>query len=258
MALNDIRGLDTVSGWLATAGQPTRAQWDDLQAAGFEVVVNLTTPDNHGALPDEDELVRAKGMAYVYLPLVWTQPVRQDVRLHFLERGGQTDISVVFDGPVSDQLAQRWKGGLNALRGTQETGYHLDYLERPMLGVLPGPTITAANAAAHGVPVEYGMVVSGVVPGHAAERAGLQANDVIVRFGGQDMRAQERNLFVLLAQRKAGDVIEVEYVRDGQAHSTKVKLMSRPMFDYPSLAELADQMEQPLKPIVNSRRCLQG
>lgn len=184
-----------------------------------------------------------------FIKLRWQDkdtPQAQDVRLQFLERDGQTDVSVVFDGPVSDQLAQRWKRGLNVLRSTQETGYHLDDLERPMLGVMAGAIITAANAAAHKVPVKYGVVLSGVVPGHAAERAGLQANDVIVRFDGQDMRPQERDLFGLLAQRKAGDVIEVEYVRDGQAHSTKVKLMSRPMFDYPStLAELADQREQP-------------
>jgi membrane-associated protease RseP (regulator of RpoE activity) len=114
-----------------------------------------------------------------------------------------------------------------------------------MLGVMAGAIITAANAAAHKVPVEYGVVVSGVVPGHAAERAGLQANDVIVRFDGLDVRPQERNLFAVLAQRKVGDVIEVEYVRDGQVQTVQVELMSRPMFDYPSLAELADQMVQP-------------
>lgn len=172
-------------------------------------------------------------------------PQAQDVYLQFLEYGGQTDVSVVFDGSVSDQLAQRWKRGLNVLRSTQETGYHLDDLERPMLGVMAGAIITAANAAAHKVPVEYGVVVSGVVPGHAAERAGLQANDVIVRFDGLDVRPQERNLFAVLAQRKVGDVIEVEYVRDGQVQTVQVELMSRPMFDYPSLAELADQMVQP-------------
>src|ERR1051325_2479563 len=59
---------------LATAGQPTRKQFEDLSAAGFRTVINLALTTSTNALPDEREIVERHGMEYVHIPVVWEAP----------------------------------------------------------------------------------------------------------------------------------------------------------------------------------------
>jgi protein tyrosine phosphatase (PTP) superfamily phosphohydrolase (DUF442 family)/SAM-dependent methyltransferase len=59
---------------LASAGQPTPEQFADIAAAGYQVVIDITTPDSPGALPEEGHLVRAQGLEYLYIPVSWDAP----------------------------------------------------------------------------------------------------------------------------------------------------------------------------------------
>jgi hypothetical protein len=64
-------------------------------------------------------------------------------------------------------------------------------------------------------PVDYGVRLSGVREDSPAERAGLRAGDVLVRFGG----AEVSDLYAFtyaLRDRKPGDRVEVVVERDGQ------------------------------------------
>ncbi len=70
---------------LATAGQPTEAQFIALRDAGFETVINLAPPDSTGALRDEDLIVEDLGMHYVCIPVRWEDPKATDVSLFFAE-----------------------------------------------------------------------------------------------------------------------------------------------------------------------------
>lgn len=72
-----------ISDALGTAGQPTAGQFAAIQAAGYQVVVNLAMPDSPGALPNEAELVTAQGMAYVPIPVVWESPTAEDLDRFF-------------------------------------------------------------------------------------------------------------------------------------------------------------------------------
>lgn len=73
-----------ISEQIGTAGQPTRAQFADLRAAGYELVVNLALPDSTHALPDEAALVAEAGMDCVHIPVVWEAPTTKDLDEFFL------------------------------------------------------------------------------------------------------------------------------------------------------------------------------
>jgi protein tyrosine phosphatase (PTP) superfamily phosphohydrolase (DUF442 family) len=81
VALTDICNFHRVSETLATAGQPTEAQFAEIAAAGFEVVINLAWPTD--TLDDEDLIVEDAGMEYVALPVRWLHPTVADVQRFF-------------------------------------------------------------------------------------------------------------------------------------------------------------------------------
>ncbi len=76
--LTEIYNYLPITAELVTAGQPTEAQLAAIQAAGFQVVVNLALPTSDNALPDERAVVEAAGMTYVPIPVVWEQPTLAD------------------------------------------------------------------------------------------------------------------------------------------------------------------------------------
>lgn len=81
--LDGIINLVEISPRLGTAGQPTRAQFPAVAAAGYELVVNLAMSDSTGAIPDEAAVVVASGMRYVHIPVVWEQPLLDDLSAFF-------------------------------------------------------------------------------------------------------------------------------------------------------------------------------
>jgi peptidase M28-like protein/PDZ domain-containing protein/PA domain-containing protein len=71
-----------------------------------------------------------------------------------------------------------------------------------------------------------GVRLGGVRPGSPADRAGLQSGDVIVRFAGVTIRTLDDLVFALRS-RRAGDAIEVGYVRDGTERAAQATLEER-------------------------------
>jgi S1-C subfamily serine protease len=65
--------------------------------------------------------------------------------------------------------------------------------------------------------------ISDVVPGSGAQQAGLMAGDVILKFGGQDVRRYEE-IPPLVQARKPGDRVEVEFRRGGGLFKVPVTL----------------------------------
>jgi uncharacterized protein (TIGR01244 family) len=78
MALTDIYNFIPVSETLGTSGQPTEAQMSEIAAAGYKVVVNLALGKSENALADEAATVRALGMDYHHIPVVWEAPQLSD------------------------------------------------------------------------------------------------------------------------------------------------------------------------------------
>lgn len=103
----------------------------------------------------------------------------------------------------------------------------LDFGEvrRGLLGVSI-QTIDAESAKALGAEVESGALVSAVEPGSAAEEAGLQVDDIIVRVNNKkiDTGNELRNAIGL---KRSGEVIDIEFVRDGKNRKVTATLGQR-------------------------------
>ena len=86
----------------------------------------------------------------------------------------------------------------------------------PFFGVVPD----------FGEAPEPGVKINGVRAGSPAERAGLRAGDRLVRFGGVQVANLDDFTFALRSHR-AGDEVEVRYVRDGAEHQGRATLQER-------------------------------
>jgi protein tyrosine phosphatase (PTP) superfamily phosphohydrolase (DUF442 family) len=78
MSLEQIYNFIQISDTLATSGQPTEAQMSEIATAGYKVIVNLALPTSDNALNDEAATVRALGMGYHNIPVVWEAPKLSD------------------------------------------------------------------------------------------------------------------------------------------------------------------------------------
>ena len=72
-----------------------------------------------------------------------------------------------------------------------------------------------------------GLILADVVPDSAAARAGVREGDVIVRFAGVPVNGFD-DLRKALHDRKAGDRVEVVYLRDGEERTASTSLDARP------------------------------
>ena len=81
--INAIINFLEINPNLGTAGQPLPDEFAGIHAAGYEVVINLVPASSPDALPDEEALVKALGMEYIHIPVIWTEPTAQDLDRFF-------------------------------------------------------------------------------------------------------------------------------------------------------------------------------
>jgi membrane protease YdiL (CAAX protease family) len=84
----------------------------------------------------------------------------------------------------------------------------------------------APRLGVRGLPQEGGCLVTGVVPGGAADAAGLRSGDLVTTLNGEpvtDIQSMAR----IIRERRAGDRVTVEFIRGGTAHRIEVVLKSR-------------------------------
>lgn len=62
----------------ASAGQPTREQFQTLKDEGFERIVYIAFTNNPNALADEDQVVKGLGMEYMQVPVDFSNPLPDD------------------------------------------------------------------------------------------------------------------------------------------------------------------------------------
>ncbi len=71
-----------------------------------------------------------------------------------------------------------------------------------------------------------GVKITGVRPDSPAERAGVRAGDVIVKFAGVEVKTLEDLTFVLRG-RRPGDEVPVVVLRDGSEQTVRAVLSER-------------------------------
>ena len=91
---------------------------------------------------------------------------------------------------------------------------------RPRLGVNIGESRDSG-------PVE-GVKIVGVTPGSAADEAGLRTGDIITAINDESMSAEtsteaNRRVLDFMAGVEEGDILEVEYLRDGKVGTVEVE-----------------------------------
>jgi 2-alkenal reductase len=111
---------------------------------------------------------------------------------------------------------------VNTARAVAEQIMQKGYFSRPYLGIR-WQSITPSIAAWYRLPVEWGVYVVEVIPGSPAERAGIQAGDIVTRIGEASI-GEENSYVNSLFQHQPGDRVEVEVVRGNQAVQLQVTL----------------------------------
>jgi len=103
----------------------------------------------------------------------------------------------------------------------------LDFGEvrRGLLGVTI-QTIDQETAEALGTEVERGALITGIEPGSAAEKAGLQVDDIIVGVDGKRID-NNRELANAIGLRGSGENVKIDYVREGRERSVVAELGQR-------------------------------
>jgi S1-C subfamily serine protease len=99
-------------------------------------------------------------------------------------------------------------------------------IDRAYLGV-GTVDVTPSIAKNFQLPVDSGIAVTAVGRGTPAQAAGLRQNDVIVKIDGQAV-TNNGSLLQILAKRRAGDTVSVEFYRGSDLKTLDVKLDSRP------------------------------
>lgn len=104
-----------------------------------------------------------------------------------------------------------------AIKNFNETGQ----FSRPFLGVRYR-MIDQKLALLNEVP--QGAYVVEVVSGSAADKAGVQERDIIVKIDGQVLREEEGGLAKIISRKKIGDEVELEIWREGEVIKSKARL----------------------------------
>ena len=72
--IEEIKNYALVSQSLATAGQPTETQIEEIKENGFDAVINLGLLDQPYSLKNEKGKVESLGMRYVHIPIAFDSP----------------------------------------------------------------------------------------------------------------------------------------------------------------------------------------
>lgn len=133
----------------------------------------------------------------------------------FSPTGGSVGIGFAIPAEIAEPIIERLREG--------------QAIERGYLGV----TISGIDdvlAESLGVAENRGEFVRSVMPGGAADRAGIQAGDVILRIDGKDV-TPEQTLSFIIANIEPGSRIPIELVRRGERQSVDVTVGTRPSED---------------------------
>lgn len=96
---------------------------------------------------------------------------------------------------------------------------------RGWLGVTIQP-VDAATAKALGLPQAKGALIGGIIPGQPAEKAGIEAGDIILKVDDTDINTPEE-LQQIIMRKKPGESVNVMVWRDGRSRNYQIQLMER-------------------------------
>ena len=115
---------------------------------------------------------------------------------------------------------------INTVKEVIEELVDKGYVARPYLGITPFDKPTAARYG-YVLSIEKGVYVFQVALGSAADRAGLQRDDVILSIDGKEVNSVSE-IRAEINSHKVGDTIKITYVRNKTNHTVDVVLQEMP------------------------------
>ncbi|MCX8050172.1 MAG: DegQ family serine endoprotease [Methylohalobius sp.] len=136
--------------------------------------------------------------------------------------GNLVGINTAIVGPTGGNVGIGFAIPINMAREVMDQIIKHGGVKRGLLGVQV-QDLTPEIAQAMGLEVNEGALVSGVSKGSAAEKAGVLAGDVIVKFDNRDVKnaADLRNMVGL---KRVGDRATIELIRDGKPVTVTVTI----------------------------------
>lgn len=101
------------------------------------------------------------------------------------------------------------------------------YVVRPYLGV-GLYTIDPYVALINRLPVEEGVVVTEVVAGSPADKAGIKEMDIITAFNGEEVTTDEELIQKIISS-QIGQSVEITYIREGTTSTARAVLTESPV-----------------------------
>lgn len=111
--------------------------------------------------------------------------------------------------------------------GTRTLQVRKSVTKTPWLGLQVGLLDEALRAQVPNLPPGFGFLVTSVDAGGPAERAGIQAYDILWKFDDQWV-TNEAQILALLRLRKEGEEVKLGFYRQGREISFPVKLEKMP------------------------------
>ncbi|MGD8455495.1 MAG: SRPBCC domain-containing protein [Anaerolineales bacterium] len=161
-----------------------------------------------------------------------------EVTVNFTEKGGVTEVVVEHRAVAAAQVEQMtkiWEDGLDNLKSVFEEGVDLRISARPMFGVLIEDMVTPEYAKEKNLPIDHGMLLGETLPGMGAEASGLAGGDLIYEISGIKIE-DYHSIDAVISPRKAGDIVEMHYLRGEEKYTAEVELTYRPMPEIPPTA----------------------
>ncbi len=94
-AIDAIYNYRQADARIATSGQPSEDELAAISEAGYSVIVNLALHDDpRYSLPDETATVRALGVKYIHIPVLFTAPEEGDLLAFFEAMDQHRDATV--------------------------------------------------------------------------------------------------------------------------------------------------------------------
>ena len=107
-------------------------------------------------------------------------------------------------------------------------------IERGFLGIM-FQSVDRDLAEHFGVADATGVLINHVVPESPADRSGLETGDIITRFDGRDVEAEEQedlgSFQRLVARVPPGSEVSVDYLRSGEARQTTLVIGDQPKLE---------------------------
>ncbi len=111
---------------------------------------------------------------------------------------------------------------INVIKESLDNFQNTGRFDRPYLGV-QYQMLTERTATANNIP--QGAYITEVLPGSPADEAGIQADDVITKFDGSELKTVD--LATLINRKKIGDEVEVEIWRNEETVKARIRLRQR-------------------------------